>query len=89
VMKPLPNSGTAQRNLIAGTLAGTGAVGGYGIGGWEGALAGVAGPAAIGRMLMSRPGQAYLSNQLIGRTPEHNRMLAQILRAQGASAGER
>ena len=61
VMKPLPNSGTAQRNYVQGALTG----GGFMAGGLAGGLAGILGPAIAGRALMSAPMQAYLSNQLI------------------------
>lgn len=74
VMAKLPQSGTGPRvaiNTIAGLLgSGAGAVAGGGGGAAAGALAGaVAGPAVAGRILMSRPVQAYLSNQLVGRNP--------------------
>lgn len=61
IMKPLPNSGTAPRNFIQGLLTG----GGFMAGGPAGAVAGLAGPSILGRALMSSPGQAYLSNQIM------------------------
>lgn len=75
VMAPLPNSGTGQRVAINSIATGLGgAAGGFsgagGAGAALGALAGAAAPAAVGRVLMSRPVQAYLGNQLIGQTPE-------------------
>lgn len=64
VMSPLPNSGTAGRiraqNLGSGILAGGGAL----AGGIPGLLAGLVAPQVAGAGLMSRPVQAYLTNQL-------------------------
>lgn len=64
VMTPLPNSGTAGRiraqNLGSGILAGGGAL----AGGLPGMVAGLLAPRAAGAALMSRPVQAYLSNQV-------------------------
>jgi hypothetical protein len=37
--------------------------------GLPGAMAGIAAPAVAGRVLMSRPVQAYLGNQLLARRP--------------------
>lgn len=63
VMTPLPNSGTAQRMAAQGIAAAImGGVGGAGAGPW-GLAAGLAGPAAAGRALMSGPVQRYLGNQ--------------------------
>lgn len=73
VMSPLPNSGTAQRAgvqlLGAGVGGGLGAIFGGGLaGGGIGAALGHMAPAVgqglVGRAVMSRPMQAYLSNQL-------------------------
>lgn len=69
ILKPLPNSGTAQREAITALSGGTGAAlgslfGGAG-GGASGALAGAIAPAVLGRALMSKPTQAYLANQLM------------------------
>lgn len=72
-MKPLPNSGTANRQwaqrLGAGFTTAMGAAAGGHYGGGIGALLGmVAGgslPYAAGQALMSRPVQAYLGNQLL------------------------
>jgi hypothetical protein len=72
-MKPLPNSGTASRlnaqNMGAGLLSviggGAGAAAAGPLGAMGGALLGMATPLAAGRTLMSRPVQAYLSNQLL------------------------
>lgn len=64
VMAPLPNSGTPGRlraqNLGSGLLAGGGAL----AGGIPGLIAGLLAPRAAGAALMSRPVQAYLTNQL-------------------------
>jgi hypothetical protein len=68
VMEPLPNSGTAQRtaamNLFSGGLGVSGAL----AGGVPGFLAAYVAPSAAARAILSRPGQAYLSNQLARRT---------------------
>ena len=63
VMKTLPQSGTAPRaaahfipSLIGGAL-------GFGAHGLGGIVGGVAGPAIMGRTLMSGPFQRYMSNQ--------------------------
>jgi len=61
VMKPLPNSGTGPRNFAQGLLTG----GGFMAGGLPGAAMGLLGPALAGRTLLSKPVQAYLSNQVI------------------------
>ncbi len=62
LMKAMPNSGTAGRlraqNLGAGLLGGAGAL----TGGVPGMIAGLAAPRVAGALMMSRPGQAYLSN---------------------------
>ena len=78
ILKPLPQSGTAPRlraqNLGASLApmavgAGAGGAYGYGEGGLPGALAGAAAgfaaPRLVGRAMMSRPGQAFLGNQLL------------------------
>lgn len=66
VMTPLPNSGTAQRNLITG-MAGTGGATAAASGAVDPLTATIMalGPSAFGRMLWSGPVQAYLSNQAI------------------------
>lgn len=63
VMKPLPNSGTAPRSVAAGALG----AGGYAsfTGDLFSGLAMAAAPAASSRLLMSRPVQNYLSNQVM------------------------
>ncbi len=74
VMRPLPNSGTAQRMLMQGALGGAG---GFAFGGGDpqsallGGIGGVVGPLAAGRALMSRPAQAYFKNQLLSPGAEH------------------
>ena len=62
VMTPLPNSGTGQRTAISSMLGG-GAVGALIDPTIVGAA--VAAPAVASRALWSRPGQAYLSNQVM------------------------
>lgn len=72
LLKPLADSGTSTR-LNARTLGGILGAGGAGTGALAagpqgaiiGALLGTAAPAVAGRTLMSRPVQAYLSNQLL------------------------
>lgn len=69
VMAPMPQSGTGPRvamhtmaSLLGGALGGAG---GLGAGSGLGAVAGaIAGPAIAGRVLMSRPMQGYLGNQV-------------------------
>lgn len=67
-MTPLPNSGTAQRLKAAGTGiapilgAALGGTGGNVIGATVGAAAGAALPGALGKLMMSGPGQRYLTN---------------------------
>jgi hypothetical protein len=68
VMGSMPQSGTGPRltmhtlaSLMGGTLGSAGGPAGAGLGA---AAAAAAGPAAAGRLLMSRPAQAYLGNQV-------------------------
>lgn len=72
VMKPLPNSGTAPRNLVT-FLTGGGAMSGSP----ATAAAMIAGPAISGRVLMSRPVQAYLANQVMPKAAARFPSLAQ------------
>lgn len=74
VMTPLPQSGTAPRTYMQnapGTIlgmTGLGTAAGGPVGGAAGFLAGLgslAAPPIMGRAIMSRPGQAYLGNQLL------------------------
>lgn len=88
VMTPLPNSGTGQRNAVAGLLGG-GAVGAM-IDPVTAASA-VAAPAVASRALWSRPGQAYLSNQVMTRLqslPARQRaLIAAALAERGITMG--
>jgi hypothetical protein len=102
ILKPLPQSGTAPRlrvqNLgaMAPSIVGAGAGGAYGAqdggglhGALVGALAGFVAPKAIGRLMMSKPGQRYLANQLLlsgQMTPEKRALITRILSYSGASA---
>lgn len=61
ILQPLPQSGTTPRAIASGLFSGIGA----GAAGIPGAIAGLALPAAGGHAIMSRPGQAYLRNQLL------------------------
>ena len=69
VMKPLPNSGTAPRQNVQNIISLLGSVAGgrhsrpARCRGW------LAAPAVAGRVLMSRPVQAYLGNQVLPRRP--------------------
>lgn len=64
LLKPLPNSGTAPRQNLQHVLTILGGTAGGAAGGFPGIAAGIAAPAAGGRVLMSRPVQAYLGNQV-------------------------
>jgi hypothetical protein len=83
IMTPLPNTGTAQRNML------TGGIGGVGLATFMSnpllgaAIAGA--PAAAGRALWSNAGQRYLGNQPIN--PATRALIEQQLRAalQGGS----
>lgn len=87
-MKPLPNSGTASRMAVRGAMSLPTAIGAAlgGSGGDVtmailGALGGATVPAVAGRTLMSRPVQAYLSNQLATGMPSGNPALAAVISA--------
>lgn len=94
LMKPMPDSGTSSRSFarnlgaMVPTVLGAaaGAPGGF-VGSAAGAAAGAALPRAVGRAMMSRPGQAYLTNQLLGgnASPQY-RALANLLLTNGAIA---
>jgi hypothetical protein len=87
-MTPLPQSGTAPRTAVRNLFAGPMAIGGALLGqhaggdilsGMAGAAAGGALPMVAGKAIMSRPGQAYLANQLLGnRAPIQNGMLGAL-----------
>jgi hypothetical protein len=70
-MKPLPQSGTAPRNAARGigTMLGTIAGGQVGGGDWMSMMAGGAAgtmvPDMLGKLLLSRLGRTYLSNQAV------------------------
>jgi len=88
LLKPLPDSGTSTRlnaRTIGGLLgaggAGTGAIAGGPAGAIIGALTGMAVPTVAGRGLMSRPVQAYLSNQLLAPTRLSDPRLAAVVEA--------
>jgi hypothetical protein len=84
IMTPLPNSGTAQRNMI------TGGIGGVGLATFMSnpllgaAIAGA--PAAGGRALWSNAGQRYLGNAPIN--PAIRAQIEQMLRAAGQGGGQ-
>jgi hypothetical protein len=76
VIKPMPQSGTAARMgmqklfdipkwLAVSGAGGAGAGAGFLLGGPLGAMAGAAAPFIASRLALSRPGQAYLANQLM------------------------
>lgn len=87
VMSPLPNSGTAGRiraqNLGSGILAGGGAL----AGGLPGLAAGLVAPQVAGALLMSRPGQAYLTNQLAPRMNVADPRMQAVIAALLANGG--
>lgn len=64
LLKSLPQSGTAPRAAARAIPAVIGGSVGLGVGALPGMIAGAVAPALAGRMIMSRPGQAYLGNQL-------------------------
>jgi hypothetical protein len=93
-MLPMPQSGTGPRALAQGLPAALGATIGATLGGASGAGAGAlagaatsaASPALLGRLLMSRPMQGYLSNQVAapainGLNPQANALI-QLLMAE-------
>lgn len=65
IMKALPQSGTAPRVMTQNAFNALAAVGGHGLAGMPGAIAGIAAPGLAARTLMSRPVQNYLSNQAL------------------------
>lgn len=86
LLKPLPNSGTAPRQMMQHILTGGGGAIGGAVGGIPGAIAGIAAPAALGRALMSRPAQAYLGNQLL-RPGDGDTASRALVRAIAATRG--
>lgn len=95
LLKPLPQSGTSPRHNVTHMLQTVGAIVG-GAGGAAGgpgtaaagAIAGLAAPAVAGRALLSRPVQAWLSNQLLtgGNRPNQTRdQLLRLLLSSGAA----
>nr|WIE92057.1 hypothetical protein P9270_002275 [Mesorhizobium sp. WSM4875] len=85
VLSKLPNSGTAARSAIRNLGLPLSAGIGGAVAGIPGAIAGMAVPRVAGSVLLSRPGQAYLGNQLAaGATdPLTNAVLA-VLARQGS-----
>jgi hypothetical protein len=70
LMTPLPQSGTAPRAYAQGVMQLLSGVAGYGAAGPAGAAGAVAAPAVASRVLMSKPVQSYLSNQVaVGMNP--------------------
>lgn len=84
IMAPLPNSGTAQRNMTGGMTGG--AVGLAATGSPIAAAATVLGPGLAGRALMSSPVQKYLANQAV--SPARNQALEAYFRAMLMGGGE-
>lgn len=66
-MKPLPSSGTAQRQAAMNLFQPATAAAGMAAGGLPGFIAGYAAPPLMARALMSRPVQNYLANQMATR----------------------
>lgn len=90
ILRPLPQSGSMPRVVSAAIPSAIGSAAGALTGGPPGAalgsMAGVAAPAAIGRLLMSRPAQAYLGNQLLSPAIRDHSTRAAIARALLADA---
>ncbi len=86
VMSPLPNSGTAPRAHIQHLLTGGGI--GAAVGGLHGAIAGIAAPAVAGRVLMSKPAQSYLKNQIVTKFGNFPRTKAGYRALAAATAGK-
>jgi hypothetical protein len=95
LLKPLPQSGTSPRQNVTQILQTIGAVvgGSAGTAGGPagtalGAAAGLAAPAVAGRVLMSRPVQSWLSNQIMPgvNNPDQARReaLARLLLSSGS-----
>lgn len=96
LLKPLPQSGTSPRHNVTHMLQTIGAiVGGAGgaaggpSGAAAGAIAGLAAPAIGGRALLSRPVQAWLSNQLATGGNRPNQTRDRLLTALLASGSTR
>lgn len=87
IMRPLPQSGTAPRQNLQHALTLLGGAAGGAAGGFPGAAAGIVAPAVAGRVLMSRPVQAYLGNQVFpaATQPIYNRSLLNALLASSAA----
>lgn len=68
ILKPLPNSGTAQRNMMQHILTALGGGGGFFFSGGNplAAAAGFLAPGILARLLLARPAQRVLSNQAAG-----------------------
>ena len=87
VMKPLPNSGTAPRQYMQHIMSLMSAGLGGATAGLPGMMAGIAAPSMVGRLLMSRPGQAYLGNQLMtGDIPKNFALINALLAGGPANA---
>jgi len=67
-MKPLPSSGTAQRQSAMNMFQPAAAGAGFMAGGVPGFAAGYVAPSAMARLMMSLPGQRYLGNQAATRS---------------------
>lgn len=86
MMTKLPNSGTAQRMAAQGVAAALLGGGGSAVAGPVGLAAGLAGPALIGRALMSGPVQRYLGNQAAGQVSPMARAIANAILTGNTSA---
>jgi hypothetical protein len=84
IMTPLPNSGTAQRNMIGGGIGGAGLV--TAASSLPMAALTMAAPAVTGRALWSNAGQRYLGNAPIN--PAIRAQIEQMLRAAGQGGGQ-
>lgn len=70
ILKPLPNSGTAPRSYMQHVATALSSGTGFAAGGPVGAAVGFLSPGLLARLLLSRPVQGYLGNQVAGRGVE-------------------
>lgn len=84
IMTPLPNSGTAQRNMFTGGIGGVGVA--TALASPLMAVGTVAAPGAAGRALWSNTGQRYLGNQPVN--PATRALIEERLRAALLGGGQ-
>lgn len=97
LLAPLPDSGTAGRlnarnmgtSMMSLLGAGAGGAAAGGPGAVAGMVAGAAVPKVAGALMMSRPGQAFLGNQMFaGPMSDNSRSIANLLLNSGAAGYE-